>query len=112
MEVVLNLLSLLCFCLAVREAIKGRTVPRTLWKVALWTALAFLWSSADDVPFSTDILRHLRTEYWYPFDIAIHGVSLVFFYLAVRESSKRSTPLGPIALSSGASIHENQENLG
>lgn len=86
MEVLLNLLSLSCFCLASHEAIKGRSIPGTPLKVVLWTILAFLWSSADDIPFLADKLGLLRTGFRYPFDIAIHGVSLVFFYLAVRES--------------------------
>lgn len=86
-EVLLNVLSLSCFYLASRETIKGRLNPRVQLKVGLYIALAFLWSSADDIPFLGHRLGPLRTDFWYPFDIAIHGVSLVFFYLAVRESN-------------------------
>jgi hypothetical protein len=87
MEVVLNLLSFLCFCLAVREATKGRDFSGT---AVLWTLLAILWSSADDIPFVALWLGPLRTQFWYPFDAAIHAVSLVFFYLAVRAPSTQS----------------------
>jgi hypothetical protein len=87
MELVLNILSFSCFYLASREAIKGRSNSRVHLKDGLFIALAFLWSSADDIPFLGHGLGPLRTDFWYPFDIAIHGVSLVFFYLAVRESN-------------------------
>jgi hypothetical protein len=97
MEVILNLLSFLCFCLAAREAIKGRAIPGTTLKVALWTVLAFLWSSADDIPFLADRLGVSKTESWYSFDIAIHAASLVFFYLAVRGSSSPGKTIGPKA---------------
>jgi hypothetical protein len=85
MELLLNILSLSCFFLASREAIKGRSNPRVHLKVGLYIALAFLLSSADDIPFLAHRLGPLRTNFWYPFEIAIYGVSLVFFYLAVRE---------------------------
>jgi hypothetical protein len=85
MELLLNLLSLSCFCLAFSETIKGRLNPRINLKDGLYITLAFLWSSAEDIPFLAHRLGPLRTDFWYPFDIAIHGVSLVFFYLAIRE---------------------------
>jgi len=97
MEVVLNLLSFVCFCLAAREATKGSGLSRTSPRVAFWTFLAFLWSSADDIPFVAFWLDPLRRELWYPFDIAVHAISLVFFYLAVRaprKSALEQTPLG------------------
>jgi hypothetical protein len=87
MEVLLNLLSLSCFCLASREAIKGRSIPGPPLKVALCTVLAFVLSSADDIPFLASGLHLPRTEFWFQFDIAIYGVSLVFFYLAVRQTN-------------------------
>ena len=89
MEVILNLLSLLCFCFAAREAVKGRSPPGFPLREVMWVALAFLWSSADDIPFLVELLGPLRIEYWYPFDLGIHAVSLVFFYLAARS------PRGP-----------------
>jgi len=88
MEVVLNLLSFLGFYLAAREATKGSGLSRMPSRVALWTLLAFLWSSADDLPFVAFWLDPLRPKIWYPFDAAIHAISLVFFYLAVRAPSK------------------------
>jgi hypothetical protein len=86
MEVLLNLLSLLCFWLAAREGAKGGADSRLSSRVLLWTLLAFLWSSADDIPLVAFWLEPLRSGFWYPFDVAIHAVSLIFFYLAVRRS--------------------------
>ena len=85
MELLLNILSLSCFWLASRGAIKGRSNPRVHLKDGLYVALAFLWSSADDIPFLAHKLDPLRADFLYLFDIAIYGISLVFFYLAVRE---------------------------
>jgi hypothetical protein len=97
MEIFLNLSSLVCFCLASREALKGRSAPGTSLKVALLTLVAFLWSSADDIPFLyRGGMETLKTQHWYPFDIAIHAVSLIFFYLAVRESkTSNNSPSDP-----------------
>lgn len=86
MEGVLNLLSLLCFVLAAREAVRGRAAPGVVRRVALWTALAFFWSAADDIPFLTARLRPPGAESWYLFEAAIHLVSLAFFYLVIREA--------------------------
>jgi hypothetical protein len=87
MEVVLNLLSLICFCLAAREALKGQNFRNLRVKVALWTILAFLWSSSDDIPFLKDGLglSSITSEYYY--DVVKWSVSLFFFYLAIRRST-------------------------
>jgi hypothetical protein len=86
MEVILRLLSIFFFYLAVHEAMKVDSSTRSAWKVAAWTALAFVWSSADDIPLNA--VRVARYTYWYPFDLVTHAVSFGFFYLALRETSR------------------------
>ena len=60
---------------------KERAFPRTTLKVVFLTVLAYLWSAADDIPFVWDWLETARTGY--PFNLATHTISLVFFALAV-----------------------------
>jgi hypothetical protein len=43
---------------------------------------------ADDIPFVADKLGILRTEYWYPFDFAIHAGLLLFGCQRSPQSQK------------------------
>jgi hypothetical protein len=89
MEVLLNLASLSCFVVAAWQTHgggKGRKWPRQAF---LWVALAYLWSAADDTPAYLLVPKIMRREDRIYFEIAFYAVSLVFFYLALRDSGDR-----------------------
>jgi len=90
MEAVLNLLSLLCFALAAREAVgRGGTDRRVTWQVGTLAVVAYLASSADD---SLGLIHPglLKAGLRYPFEAATMGASLVFFYLMLRKAGGTS----------------------
>jgi hypothetical protein len=86
MEAVLNLLSLSCFVLVAWSLLRGRAGA---WpkRVALWMAMAYLWSAADDTPAYQIIPRMMRLDDRYQLEAAFHVISLAFFFLMVRDSA-------------------------
>jgi hypothetical protein len=80
MEIVLHVLTILFFYLAIREATRGTGVS---WMTIVWMTLAFISSSADDATF-VKLIALIRHDYWYPFDVVEHVISLLFFYFAIR----------------------------
>jgi hypothetical protein len=87
MEAVLNLLSLLCFAMAAREAVDRGAGRGTTWRVAALAVAAFLMSSADD---SLGLIHPglLKAGLRYPFEAATIGASLVFFCLMLRDGGR------------------------
>jgi hypothetical protein len=87
MEAFLNLLSLGCFVAAAWTSVRGRGKGEWPKRVALWVAMAYLWSAADDTPAYRIIPKIMRLDDRYQLEAAFVLVSLIFFYLIVKESA-------------------------
>jgi len=91
MEVLLKVLTYFFFLLSVSRVLSS---PRHIsWKMNLWVIAAVSWANADDSFFVFgDENAVLRGDLWYQFDTAIHLLSVVFLYLAIREAINSRMP--------------------
>ncbi len=84
-EAILHVLTILFLFLALREAGSGKV---TLVEGVLG-AVAFLVSALDDFP-QVRLIDYLRSHHWYLLDVSIHLVSVLVFYVALRDALRRS----------------------
>ena len=94
MNIVLHVLTLLFMCLGIRETWNDKSrsafFRREVWsmKVLLLLAVAFVLAYAQNIPLA--VVQEAVQSSWYQFDFAEKLASMVFYYLAVRESTKNS----------------------
>ena len=88
LEILFHLLTLGFMLLAIREALKGSVPSQTkLFKVFVLTMIAFILSYGQNIPL--DPIQDLVRRSWIQMDVVEHLVSIVFFYLAIKEASKK-----------------------
>jgi len=100
MNIVIHALTAIFLYLTIRESIKGTSVrlENTVRVIAL-SSIAFVLAYAQNIPLAS--IQSLVQTSWYPFDLTEKLVSILFFYLAVREAMKMKVKPVPVG-SAGA----------
>jgi hypothetical protein len=92
-------------------------------RVILFAFLAYIWAAVDDAPvFFDSILTWPEVTRFHPFlprlfmNVVIHGLTIIFMYLALRQSMKWTTvklreAVGVIALTSVAFVLAYAQNI-